>query len=262
MPQNIFNFINERNERGELAVLITVVKTEGSSPASVGQLMAVDRNGEIVGTVGGGATEFKLIKRSQKAIEDSETVFEFDYDHSESGMVCGGGMSGFGTVMGNSNSLYIFGAGHVGQSLAKIALTVGFDVTVIDDRMDMGTYLDEKIRFLPINHAEFENQINVRGKAYCVICTRGHKNDSEALDYAINKPFKYIGMIGSRKKVQSVFDGLRCSGVSEEKLQKVYTPIGLDIASEVPAEIAISILAEILCIKNGGKPNHRRDAVK
>ena len=91
-----------------------------------------------------------------------------------------------------------------------------------------------------------------------MICTRGHNTDDEALRYCLTKNLKYVGMIGSKTKVTALFSKLRDEGFAQEKLESIYTPIGLDIAATIPAEIAVAILAELLLIKNEGSLQHKR----
>lgn len=257
MIQDVLSFAQQQVAQGKAVALVTVTQTNGSSPASAGQFMAVLEDGTSAGTVGGGATEHKTISRAAQAIKNGETIFEFCFNHAESGMVCGGGMRGFGNVIGNENHLYLFGGGHVGQSLARIAEATGFFVTVIEDRPELADAF-RGVRYEVCQPQDYEKNIAINGKAYAVICTRGHKTDDDALRFCITKPFEYIGMIGSAKKVDAVFERLYQAGYSKEALSKVYTPIGLDIASTIPAEIAVSILAEILLIKNTGSLSHKR----
>ena len=222
MVQDVLQFAQERVLSGERVALVTVTKTSGSSPASVGQMIAVAIDGTSSGTVGGGTTEFQVKKHAVKAIQAGEIVFSFFFDHSESGMVCGGEMSGYGTILGNENHLYIYGGGHVGQSLAPLAVTIGFQVTVVDDRPEMGEGLPETIRYVCCPPADYEKMITLTGQPYAVICTRGHKTDDDALRFCLGHAFGYIGMIGSSKKVATLFQNLKQSGYTQSELENVY----------------------------------------
>jgi len=251
------NFAAKKTAEGEKVALITVTDTSGSSPASVGQVMAVLADGSSAGTVGGGASEYRIIKQAAQAIKNGETVFKFAFDHAEEGMSCGGSMQGFGNVFGNQASIALFGGGHIAQCLAKIALLSGFNVTVIEDRPEFSSYF-EGVRYLVCKPSDYEPMCVIDGCDYAVVCTRGHFTDTQALRYCLTKPLKYLGMIGSAKKSSEVLETMRKEGVEEEALRRVYSPIGLDIASAVPAEIAVSILAEILMLKNEGTLAHKR----
>jgi xanthine dehydrogenase accessory factor len=258
MIQDILAFAQEHLAKGKKAALITITETYGSSPASAGQIMVVLSDGSSAGTVGGGATEYQIKEKAMDAIKNGEKVFNISIDHAEYGMVCGGGMKGFGTILGEENHLYIFGGGHIAQSLAQIAAASGFFITVIEDRPEFESEFSN-VRYMLCKPENYEKEISLHGSAYAVICTRGHNTDNEALRYCLSKKLKYLGMIGSSKKAGVLLDNLRRDGYPEETLKNVYTPIGLDIAASVPSEIAVSIMAEILLIKNNGSPNHKRD---
>lgn len=260
MIQDVLAFAEKHIIQGECVVLLTVTETDGSSPASTGQFMAVLADGQTAGTVGGGASEFRLIRRAQEAIEKKEQVFEFAFDHAESGMACGGAMKGFGNVLGNENHLYIFGGGHVSQQLAPLAQAAGFFVTVIEDRPEFEENFSD-VCYVVSSPDEYQEKIRLSGSSYVVICTRGHRTDDEALRFALGCPTAYLGMIGSQRKVDTIFDQLRKENYPPESLDAIYAPIGLDIASGAPAEIAVSILAEILMVKNHGTPAHKKDVI-
>jgi len=257
VTQDVLSFAAQKAAQGEKVALVTITGTSGSSPASPGQLIAVLADGSSSGTVGGGASEYRLIQQAAQAIKDGEIVFEFAFDHAQEGMTCGGSLKGFGNVLGNRAGIALFGGGHVAQSLAKIAVLAGFGVTVIEDRAELASYF-EGARYIVCQPEEYEEKNVISGCDYAVVCTRGHRTDSEALRYCLNKPLKYLGMIGSGKKAAEVLQDMRNAGLPGKELERVYTPIGLDIASAVPAEIAVAILAEILLVKNGGKPAHKR----
>lgn len=257
MTKDTLRFAQEQVEQGRVVAMITVTETEGSSPASIGQMMAVAADGSTAGTVGGGASEYQLIQKAIEAMKNGEKVFRFSFDHAEKGMVCGGGMSGIGNILGNDNHIYIFGGGHVGQSLAKVAALTGFFVTVIEDRSEFESDCGDA-RYLVCKPADYEHEVKLTSSDYAVICTRGHKTDDEALRFCLAHNPKYIGMIGSKKKVAALFSKLDQEEYKKELLNTIYTPIGLDIASAAPAEIAISIMAEILLVKNDGSPSHKR----
>jgi xanthine dehydrogenase accessory factor len=255
--QDILIFAAHKTQEGEKVALVTVTETKGSSPASPGQMMAVLVDGSISGTVGGGASEYFLIQKAMEAIKNGDKVFSFSFDHAESGMICGGSMAGFGNILGSQVSLCIFGGGHIAQSLANIAVNTGFSVTVVEDRPEFAPYF-EKARYVVCKAEEYGETDPASASDYAVICTRGHKTDGDALRYCLGRKFEYIGMIGSEKKVSALFDSMRKEGVAQTELDRIYAPIGLDIADALPAEIAVAILAEILLVKNKGNLRHRK----
>jgi xanthine dehydrogenase accessory factor len=251
-------FAAQKAADGKKVALVTVTETGGSSPASVGQMIAVLEDGSTAGTVGGGASEYRIIQRALEAIKNGERVFKFSFDHSEFGMICGGCMAGFGNVLGAGQNLCVFGGGHIAQCLARIACQSGFSVTVVEDRPEFASGF-ESARYVLCKPEEYEKTDPASASDYAVICTRGHKTDSDALHYCLEKKLEYIGMIGSENKVTAVFDRLCGEGVEQQELDRVYAPIGLDIADALPAEIAVSILAEILLVKNKGSLRHKKD---
>lgn len=148
--------------------------------------------------------------------------------------------------------LYIVGAGHVGQQVAAYAAQVDFDVTVIDDRE---TYCSRDrfpaAKSLLVGPMETVlTNLDVPECAYCIVVTRGHQHDEEALFHLIQKPHTYLGMIGSKRKIRLIFDDLLRQGIAEEKLQQVHAPIGIEIGSQTVPEIAISIVAELISYRN------------
>jgi len=255
--QDIFGFISHNLKNGKKAALVTVTGTSGSSPATVGQMIAVIADGSSKGTIGGGATEHKVIAKAVKAIKNGESTFSVSIDHAENGMICGGGMEVFGNIVGNHLGLCIFGGGHIAQSLAQIAAITGFFVTVIEDRPEFATHFEDA-NYIVCTPDEYATTNPAEFADYAVICTRGHGTDDEALRYCLTKELDYIGMIGSKTKVTELFSMLQNEGISQAELDKIYAPIGLDIASAIPAEIAVAILAEILLVKNNGKLRHKK----
>jgi len=262
MNDNILEYAAGLVKQGTPVALVTVTATSGSSPATVGQMMAVTYDGanddgvNIVGTIGGGASENHVAERAIEAIKNKENTFSLSIDHSEEGMSCGGSMEVFGNVLGIFTGLCVFGGGHIAQSLAKLAEQTGFYVTVVEDRISYAKQFHSS-GFIVCNPEDFDKKDPAKNSDFAVICTRGHETDDAALRYCLQKDLKYIGMIGSKKKVTELFAKLEAEGISQSKLAKVYAPIGLDIASSIPSEIAIAILAEILLIKNNGNLNHK-----
>jgi len=256
MIQDVLAFTQESLAQGRRVALVTVTETTGSSPASAGQVMAVLADGSSSGTVGGGATEYKIKQKAIAAIKSGEKVFEFSIDHAGSDKVCGSSISGYGNILGEENHLYVFGGGHIAQRLAPLAAATGFFVTVVEDRPEFESQFPN-IRYLVSNPESYDRDIQLPESAYIVICTRGHQTDKDALRFCLSKPHKYIGIIGSANKAENLFEELHSDGYAEETLDSIYTPIGLDIAGSIPAEIAISIMAEILLIKNNGSLSHK-----
>ena len=255
--QNILTFAAQKVSEGKKVALVTVTETKGSSPATPGQMMAVLNDGTMAGTIGGGASEHHIIKQALQAMKNGECIFSFSIDHAENGMSCGGSMAGFGNILGSQANLCIFGGGHISQSLARLAAQTGFSVTVVEDRTEFaGEFKDA--RYIVCKPEDYETADPVSAFDYAVICTRGHETDSEALRYCLSKKTAYLGMIGSKTKVSALLDRMRAEGITQVDMDRVYAPIGLDIAEAHPAEIAVAILAEILLVKNKGSLRHKK----
>ena len=148
--------------------------------------------------------------------------------------------------------LYLFGAGHVSQNVSKIAKIAEFEVTVIDDREELANierFPDADLIIVGDIHDTF-NCLEFTGNEYVVIVTRSHEQDAEVLHEALQKPARYVGMIGSRRKVETILRQMREKGFSEESLKRIHTPIGIPIDAETPEEIAVSIVAELVAVRN------------
>ena len=255
--EDTLSFAHSNAAEGKKVALATVTKTSGSSPATPGQMIAVLADGSTMGTIGGGASEHHVITLAVDAIKNGESVFSFSFDHTKNGMICGGNMEGFGNVIGNQARLCIFGGGHIAQSLSRLAVKTGFYVTIIEDRPEFEVDF-ESVKYTVYSPNEYSVTRPAAHEDYAVICTRGHSTDDEALRYCLTEDLKYIGMIGSKTKVTSLLTKLREEGVSKEALERLYAPIGLDIACGTPPEISVAILAEILLIKNNGTLTHKK----
>jgi len=145
--------------------------------------------------------------------------------------------------------LVIFGAGHVGQSVALMGALIGYDVIVIDDREEFASRRrlpDPRIELLVSDYASAASKVSISSSTAVVIVTRGHQYDEACLKSVLGSNAIYLGMIGSRRRVLSVFKKLESEGVSERELQRVHAPIGLKIGARSPQEIAVAILAEII----------------
>lgn len=159
--------------------------------------------------------------------------------------------------------LVVFGAGHVGQAVALIAALTGYHVTVIDDREEFASRArmpDARIDLLVSDYAGAVDKLTITTNTAVVIVTRGHQYDELCLKGVAGSKAGYIGMIGSRRRVLSVFKKLVSEGLSNEVLQRVHAPIGLRIGAKSPQEIAVSILAEIINHVNNPQRNHKGES--
>lgn len=248
----IYNKILEVLKSGQAAALCTVVATRGSSPLKAGAKMIVWENGKISGTIGGGPLEQATIGDAIRVIK-KRTPEHIVHDlKAQHGMCCGGSMELFIEPLMSSRKLYIFGGGHIGKAVVKHALDLDFDISVIDSREEIladwpfsgyHTVIGDYPKMLPTLPYD-EN-------TFIVIATPGHPTDNEVLSFCIRKPHRYLGMIGSKNKVATMKKNLLEGGIAtEEQLNRVDMPIGVDINAITADEIAISIVAKLISEKN------------
>ena len=252
---DIFEEICKLKREGKRAALATIINARGSTPSVVAAKMLVREDGSILGTVGGGCVEFDVRKRAIAVIQDEKPkTFTFDLDQrpdDDTGLLCGGSVQVFIEPVIPAPVLYIFGAGHVGLNVSKVAALAGFEVIICDDREEYANH--ERFPDAREIHAgEMDAvlpELSPNAASYIVIVTRGHRHDLHVLRWALDTPAHYIGMIGSERKVLTIFQQLEAEGVARESLQRVFAPIGLEISAATPEEIAISIVAELIAIR-------------
>jgi xanthine dehydrogenase accessory factor len=236
---------------------VTIIRANGSTPQRVGAKMLVFADGRIVGTIGGGCYENDALGRAREAIATGKPiVVKYDLNDDfvqESGLICGGQMEVYIDPIAPMPPLYVIGAGHVGWHLARIAADAGFRLHVIDDREKFAN----AERFPSAEAIEVDDigawlhRAELPSSAYVVVVTRGHTHDFEAVRALAARDLRYLGLIGSRAKVAKIFDALESEGLPVECLARVHAPIGLDIGAITPAEIAVSILAELIAVRHG-----------
>ena len=240
--------------KGERAVLATVISSRGSAPREAGAKMLIKKDGTFIGSVGGGGVEHQIQKKAIEVMNSGESqIVHFDLSGRgrEAAMICGGQMDVFLEPILSQETLYLFGAGHISQSTAAMAKMLGFQVVVIDPRPEYNN-IDRFPNADSLIAEEYDSafsKLNVDDDSYIIIYTPGHVLDEQCLEFAVSTKARYIGMIGSKKKVIDVKKRLLQKGVSPQLLDKVCAPIGIGIGAETPEEIAISILAEIIKVK-------------
>lgn len=252
--------ISQSLEKGEKVALATVTKIDGSVPGKIGSMLALFENGMRMGTVGGGNLEHRVTEECRNALVHGKSQeLEFPLvDHASLHMKCGGNVKIFIKVFKRRESLLIVGGGHIGLELYKLARFMDMDVEIYDDREEfcnMERFPEAKNLFCGDIEENLGKSQNLKGN-FVAIATRGHLGDKDALRAVADRECEYVGMIGSTKKVIETFTALLEEGVSRENLEKIYSPMGLDIADGTPKEIALGIMAEILMVKNRltGKP--------
>lgn len=239
------------SEHGEAAVLATVVESDGAAGVEPGAKYLVRDGIPVGGTIGDPRLVEAIVQESAARLRDEKSSL-VALDLPE----CGGKVEVFFEVMPAPPKLIVVGAGHIAVPLVKLAKVLDFHVTVIDDRL---LYANRE-RFPDADEvvvgdmAETLRDMAITPSSYIVLITRGHAYDEPCLRVVLPSRAKYIGMIGSRRRIKACFQRFRDQDkISEELISKVYAPIGLDIATETPAEIALSILAEVVKVRRGGK---------
>jgi xanthine dehydrogenase accessory factor len=315
----IWKFIRESLSENIPVMLLYVLGSSGSSPGRQGFFMAVNQQGKIEGSLGGGIMEHKFVEMAKEQLSFTvgqspgkirKQVHDKSVGKNQSGMICSGEQTILiyriaekdnicldniitcldqnknGTLqfapdgilfedalpstdfyfeqkneedwiykekIGYKNNLYIIGGGHCALALSGLMTSMDFHIQLFDTRQGLNTI--ERNNFAQekkiINNYSGLSKLIPSGKnIYVVIMTFGYRSDDEAVRALMNKDFKYIGLLGSKKKIEKMFSEYRTEGISEELLHKIHSPIGIQIKSETPEEIAVSIAAEIIKVKN------------
>ncbi len=264
MYYKILDKTKDELKKGNKVAFATLTDVKGSSPGKAGAILAYFKDKSIMGTVGGGILEYEIISKCQECLESGEdSLFSHSLDESskDTPMNCGGYVSGYIKVFKPTPKLLIVGGGHVGFNIYNVSRSLDFHTIVIDDRQEFGN----KERFKLADEIYFGNIPNILNKlkidenTYAIIATRSYEKDLEALREIIKQNPTYIGMIGSVKKWTTLKSELVKEGIEENRLNKVYAPVGLNISSSDVKEIAFGIVAELLLVKNNGHLSHRKD---
>ncbi|NOQ91282.1 MAG: XdhC/CoxI family protein [Flavobacteriaceae bacterium] len=308
----IFNFLKDKIQENNKAMLLLVVQSSGSSPGRQGFKMGITINGEISGSIGGGVMEYNLVEEAKLYLKNTsfKPFLKKQIHQGEivdgSGMICSGEQiilfkildksnlptikkilnykTGILTITSNTflfnanlnqsgnyyflskndqtwtysekvnkkNKLYIIGAGHVGLATSEIFSKLDFEITLIDNRKDLNTLKANQFidHVIISDYKEISQHIPENENSYITIMTNGFKTDKIALEKVLEKKLKYIGVLGSKAKLKIMFEVLKKNGFTEKQLQNIHAPIGLFIHSQTPMEIAISIAAQIIAVKN------------
>jgi xanthine dehydrogenase accessory factor len=252
---DIFAEITRLRKEGRKAALATIIQVQGSIPSYESSKILIRDDGSIVGTVGGGCVEAEVWSVAQDVMrEEKPRRLHFNLNANpeyDNGLICGGSLDIFVEPILATPTLFLLGGGHVSLYVSKIASVAGFDVVVIDDRAAFASR--ERFPEAVETHAgpweEVFPKLKVSEFSYLVLVTRGHKGDLTCLRWALTTPARYIGMIGSKRKFIEISKVLESEGVPAEKLERVYSPVGLDIGALTPEEIAVAIVAELIAVR-------------
>jgi len=256
MEQDLYQKINELKKQKIASALVTVIATKGSTPRETGAKMLISADGNVYGTIGGSAVEALMIEKARESIRTGQYYKEWhdldDREKEDTGMICGGKMEFFIEPLSVQPHLYIFGGGHVALPLARLAAQVGFQYSIIEDRSEFaGSERFPDAREIIIAGPEQINKkITFSPSDYIAIVTRSHELDYQALKVVLKNEFRYLGLIASKIKKKQVVNQLREEGFTDDLIDQIHSPIGIDIAAKTPEEIAVSIVAELIQVKN------------
>ena len=254
--ESFYDILADILKKNTPAALVTVIDAKGSTPRSTGAKMIVLSDGVVHGTIGGSSVESLVIQEAKDCIKSGtfrKVIHDLnDHEKHDTGMICGGKMEFFIESINLTPNLFIFGGGHCGYPLAKIANQVGFRYTIIEDRPEFA----QEDRFPEAKEIrvgdvkQIANELITSAQDFVAIVTRNHDLDYITVREILKKPARYIGLIGSKTKKNQIVKKLEADGFKKEDIKRIHTPIGLDIGAETPEEIAISILAEMIQVKN------------
>lgn len=253
----VFDALSEARKSGKSCILAIIVRAQGSVPRHAGSKMLIFPDGRLVGSIGGGELESRVVAEAQKLLQNGDpTVLHYELADPQSGDpgVCGGQVDIYMEPVMPEPTVLVIGCGHVGQALVELAHWLGFHVIACDDRQDLCNpqatpYADEYQVIPPDKIAE---TIAVHSRTYIAAVTRNVTIDVAMLPALLESPAPYIGVIGSRRRWVTTLKHLEESGIDLQRLSRVHAPIGLELNAETPREIALSIMAEIVMLKSGG----------
>jgi xanthine dehydrogenase accessory factor len=255
---DLFEEIVRMRRAGQRGALATIVHTNGSIPSYESSRMLVRDDGSIAGTIGGGCVEAEVWAAAKDVMHKEaprKMVFNLNNEATyDNGLICGGTLEVFVEPILPQPILYLFGGGHVSMAVAKAASSAGFGIAVIDDRETFANAerFPMAQEIYPTYEDAFE-KIRPNAASYLIIVTRGHKEDMRVLGWAVRTAARYVGMIGSKRKVLSVYKALENDGYRPDEFQSVYAPMGLEIGALAPEEIAISIVAELIAVRRNAE---------
>lgn len=271
MPLDVFDALIRLREAGTPCVLATVVRTAGSTPRKAAARMLVLADGSLVGTIGGGRVEKEVCDAAQALLGEGSgaraRLVRFHLTR-ELAMCCGGEMEVFLEPLIPEPPLVVCGAGHVARALVPLAKSCGFAPIVVDELTEMANAerFPDASRFVDSFDVRDWKDVPLDHNSYVVIVTRDHAQDQALLEQLIGRELAYLGLIGSRRKVEMFKQRLAVRGVDAGRFARLHAPIGLDIGAQTPEEIAVAIVAQLIATRaarraelgGGGRRRRRR----
>ncbi len=259
MLQDFLSLLMTLADTGEWCAIATVVETRGSASARLGSKALIDRHGKVLaGWVGGGCAQSTVCHAALECQRDGQArIVDLNLDDEVlgTGMPCGGFMRVFVEPMVPKPRLWILGHGRIAECLCRLGALLGFDVIVDDPTVERDQYPDAT--WLLTEDLDYE-QLRPRAED-CVVIATQHKGDHQSMLRALRSPAGYIALIASKKRSKLVIDYLRREGIRGEELARVYAPAGLDLGSKTPERIALSVMSEIVLLRDKGTGAPMRD---
>lgn len=251
---SIYQALSEIEKNNGSAALCTVTKSEGSTPRHVGSKMLVYPDGKFIGTVGGGDLEHRVLDEAWIAISEGQPrLLHYNMSDPSRGDpgVCGGQVEVFVEPILPPPLLVVIGAGHVGKAVVHLSKWLGYRVAVCDDRAEFCTpeVVPGADAYYPVTMDKLPDYIKIDKRTILILTTRGANVDSAGLAPLLDSAAAYIGVIGSRRRWMTTVKALKEKGISEEKIARVRSPMGIELQAETPEEIAVSIMAEVMMVK-------------
>ncbi|MDF3069867.1 MAG: Xanthine and dehydrogenase maturation factor, XdhC/CoxF family [Polyangiaceae bacterium] len=244
---------------GQRGALATVVRVSGSTPQQPGARLLLREDGSTVGTVGGGAIEKAVVEALERALSSGTPELLVRDLTQDLGMCCGGRMEVFVEPLLPSPRLWLLGAGHVAKPTAALARTVGFDVFVVDEREELNNVERfPQCQLLLDDPSDALRRHPLDARDWVLIVTHDHQLDERALESAAGNQARYIGLVGSRRKVFRLVERVLAKRQGDLPVERVFAPVGLDIGAVTPEEIAVSIVAELVALRRGRPAPHLR----
>jgi xanthine dehydrogenase accessory factor len=258
-PVDVFDELVRLRRDGVPCALATVVRTAGSTPRKSAARMVVLADGSVVGTIGGGRVEKEVIDATVALLAEGPAarpkLLRYHLTH-ELAMCCGGEMEVFVEPLVPEPPLVVCGGGHVAKALVPLARSVGFAPIVVEDLEELGTRerFPDAVEIVDSFDLRDWKGVPLDERTYAIVVTRDHAQDQALLEALIDKDLAYLGMIGSKRKVEMFKQRLQAKGVDASRFTRLHAPIGLDIGAQTPEEIAVAIVAQLIQVRASRRP--------
>jgi xanthine dehydrogenase accessory factor len=255
--KSIYHALAILKESGRPGILCTIISSTGSTPRREGSKMLVYPDGNFVGTIGGGEVEYRVIGEALEVLnEGTPRILHYsmvDPSRGDPG-ICGGELDIFIDPILPQNKLVIVGGGHVGKEVASLGKWLGFHVVMCDDRQEFSNpeNVPEADEYYSDSLSDLTQHIEITSWTFVVLTTRNVDVDLSVLPKFLESEAAYIGVIGSRRRWATTRAKLIDKAINPELVEKIHSPIGIDLKGETPKEIALSILAEIVKVQHNG----------